>query len=177
MPKVVTATYETREEAEHATERLIAAGLMRQEISMLAPDENGGTNISFAIEPRKRIMAGVGGGALIGLLVGAVAAALLASGAVALPVIDELLAQLPFDLVALGPIPAALIGAGAGAAAGGLIGALVGLGRTEHEAVLRSADDVGPGGYVLVGVAVPQEMMRSAVSVLATAGAHKIRRV
>lgn len=175
MARVVTATYETREEAEHAAERLVAAGLMRQEISMLAPDDNGGA-ISFAIEPRKRIMAGVGGGALLGMLIGAIAAAVVALRPVVVPAIDEALAQLPFDLVALGPILAALIGAGAGAAVGGLLGGLIGLGRTEHEAVLRHTDEVGAGGYVLVGVAVPQEMMRSAVNVLATAGAHKIRR-
>ncbi|HTE50130.1 MAG TPA: hypothetical protein VK698_04605 [Kofleriaceae bacterium] len=171
MANVVTASYETREEAEHATERLIAAGLLRQEISMLAPEENGGS-FAFSLEPRKRIMAGVGGGALLGLVIGAICGAVLAL----VPLDIPQLAELPFDPVAMGPILSALIGAGAGAAVGGFLGALVGLGRTGHEAVVRAVEDVPGGGYVLVGVSVPREMMRSAVHVLATAGAHKIKR-
>jgi hypothetical protein len=171
MAQVVTASYETREEAEHATERLIAAGLMRQEISMLAPEENGGS-FNFAIEPKKRTLAGVGGGMLVGLLLGAVCGAVLALVPLDLPALD----QVPFDPVALGPILSALIGAGAGAAVGFLFGALVGALRTENEAVVRGAADVHQPGYVLVGVAVPREMMRSAVHVLSTAGAHRIQR-
>ena len=111
MANVVTASYETREEAEHATERLIAAGLLRQEISMLAPEENGGS-FAFSLEPRKRIMAGVGGGALLGLVIGAICGAVLAL----VPLDIPQLAELPFDPVAMGPILSALIGAGAGAA-------------------------------------------------------------
>lgn len=175
MAQVVTASYETREEAEHATERLIAAGLMRQEISLLAPEENGGS-FNFAIEPKKRTLAGVGGGMLVGLLLGAVCGALLALFPLDLPALDGALDQVPFDPVALGPILSGLIGAGAGAAVGFLFGALIGALRTENEAVVRGAADVHNPGYVLVGVAVPREMMRSAVHVLSTAGAHRIQR-
>lgn len=171
MANVVTASYETREEAEHAAERLIAAGLMRQEISMLAPEENGGS-FNFVIAPKKRTLAGVGGGMLVGLVLGAVSGAVLALVALDLPVLD----RLAFDPVALGPMLSALIGAGAGAAVGFLFGALIGALRTENEAVVRGAGDVHQPGYVLVGVAVPREMMRSAVHVLSTAGAHRIQR-
>jgi len=177
MAKVVTATYESREDAERATERLIASGLLPQEISMLAPTDNGGS-CSFSIEPHKRTLAGIGGGALLGLIVGALCGAALALFPAALWWAEPWLGQLPFEPAGIGLVASALIGAGAGAAAGGLLGALVGLFRTEHEAVLRHSDAerVGSPSCVLVGVAVPQEMLRSAVKVLAHEGAYKIKR-
>jgi hypothetical protein len=171
MTKVVTASYESRQDAEHAAERLIAAGLMRQEISMLAPDEGG--TVSFAIEPRRRTLAGLGGGALLGLVVGAVCASILAMVPLSIPGLD--LDQLPIDFAALGPIPAALAGAGAGAVLGALLGAVIGLGRTKHEAILRDIDHLRDS-YVLLGVAVPPEMVRSAVNVMHTAGALSVKR-
>jgi hypothetical protein len=171
MSNVVTASYESREDAEEAAERLIAAGLTRQEISMLASEDVGGS-VSFSIEPRKRTLAGVGGGALLGLIIGAISGVLLAIVPVAIAGLQEM----GLDFEVMGPLVSGLIGAGAGAAAGGMLGGLIGLFRTEHEAVLRNGDKVGNISYVLVGVVVPREMLRSAVSLLATAGAHKIKR-
>ena len=171
MARVVTASYLSREAAEHAAERLIAAGLTREEISLLAPEDGGGTYV-FSIEPRKRTLAGVGGGALLGLLIGAVCGALLA-------LVPDLIRGVDFfglDFANAGPVVSALAGAGAGAAVVGLLGGLVGLSRTEHEAVMRNGDRIGNVGYVLLGVAVPQEMVRSAVTVLDTAGAERIHR-
>lgn len=171
MTRVVTASYENREDAQYAAERLVAAGLMRQEISVLAPEEGG--TVSFAIEPRRRTLAGLGGGSLLGLMVGAVCAAVLAMVPLSIPGLDP--AQLPIDFARLGPIPSALIGAGAGALIGSFLGAVIGLGRTKHEAILRDVDHLRDS-YVLVGVAVPPEMVRSAVSVMNTAGALSIKR-
>ncbi|HWM85837.1 MAG TPA: hypothetical protein VNO33_08360 [Kofleriaceae bacterium] len=171
MARVVTASYESREDAQYAAERLIASGLTREEVSLLAPEHNGG-RYAFAIEPRKRTLAGIGGGAILGLIIGAVCGALLALAPVAIPALD----QLGFDFEGTGPVVSALMGAGAGAAAVGLLGGLFGLSRTKHEAVMRDGDEIGAAGYVLVGVAVPREMVRSAVTVMSTAGAHKIKR-
>jgi hypothetical protein len=171
MARVITASFLSREEAEDATERLMAAGLTRREISVLAPEENGGSHV-FSLEPRRTFLAGVGGGALLGMLVGAVCGALLALLPVAVPELE----RLGLDFAAVGPVVSALMGAGAGAAVLGLLGGLFGLRRTEHEAVLRDGDRVGAGSYVLVGVAAPPEMMRSAVHLLANTGAHKIVR-
>lgn len=171
MARVITASFLSREEAEDATERLMAAGLTRREISVLAPDDGGGS-YTFSIEPRRPFLAGVGGGALLGMLIGAVCGALLALSPVAVPEVD----RIGLDFAAMGPVVSALMGAGAGAAIIGLLGGLFSLRRTEHEAVLRDGDRIGAGGYVLVGVAAPPEMMRSVVHLLANTGAYKIVR-
>jgi len=171
MARVITASFLSREEAEDATERLMAAGLTRREISVLAPEDTGGS-YTFSIEPRRTFLAGVGGGSLLGMLIGAACGALLALLPVAVPELD----RLGLDFAAVGPVVSALMGAGAGAAVMGLLGGLFGLRRTEHEAVLRDGDRVGAGGYVLVGVAAPPEMMRSAAHLLANTGAYKIVR-
>ncbi len=173
MARVITASFLSREEAEDATERLVAAGLTRGEVSMLAPEDSGGSYV-FSIEPRRTFLAGVGGGALLGMLIGAMCGALLALSPVAVPEVERLAERLGLDFAAIGPVVSALMGAGAGAAVIGLLGGLFGLRRTEHEAILRDGDRVGAGGYVLVGVAAPPEMMRSAAHLLANTGAYKI---
>jgi hypothetical protein len=109
-------------------------------------------------------MAGVGGGALIGLVVGALVGALQAMAGITIP---------SLDVVTGGPLVSAMVGAGAGAAVGGLIGALVGMLRVHHETVIVNGHEPG---LTLVGVAAPRNMARSAEELLQTAGACKITR-
>lgn len=161
MAKILTGTYRTREGALRAASRLIEAGFTRDEVCLLAPDDPGA---HFAVRPKHETMAGVGGGAIIGLIIGALVGGLQAMAAVMLPVID---------VVAGGPLVSALVGAGAGAAIGGLIGALVGATRVHHETVVVNRHDPG---FTLVGVTAPRNMARSAEELLAIAGACKITR-
>lgn len=161
MAKILTGSYLTREGAVRAAKRLIDAGFTRDEVCLLAPDNAGA---HFAVRTRHETMAGVGGGALIGLLVGALVGALQAMAAITIPAID---------IVTGGPLVSALVGAGAGAAVGGLVGALVGVMRVHHETVIVNGHEPG---LALVGVAAPRNMARSAEELLQTAGACKITR-
>lgn len=159
MSKILTGTYRTREGAVRAANRLIEAGFTRDEVCLLAPNDPGA---HFAVKTKHETMAGVGGGALIGLVVGALVGALQAVAAVTIPALD---------VVAGGPHVSALIGAGAGAAIGGLIGALVGTLRVHHETVVAQGTEPG---FTLVGVAAPRNMARSAEELLHVAGACRI---
>lgn len=161
MSKILTGTYRTREGALRAAERLIDAGFTRDEVCLLAPNDPG---VHFAVKTKHETMAGVGGGALIGLMVGALAGALSALAAVTIPALNFLTGD---------PLLSALSGAGAGAAVGGLIGALVGAARVHHETVVVNGHDPG---YTLVGVTAPSNMVRSAEELLQIAGATTITR-
>jgi len=163
MAKILTGTYRTREGAVRAAERLIDAGFTRDEVCLLAPDDSGA---HFAVRTVHETMAGVGGGALIGLMVGALVGALQAMAAITIPALD---------IVTGGPVVSAMVGAGAGAAVGGLIGALFGVLRVHHETVIVSGHAHEPG-LTLVGVAAPRNMVRSAEELLQTAGACKVTR-
>lgn len=161
MPKILTGTYRTRESAVRAAGRLIDAGFTREEVCLLAPDDPGA---HFAVRTVHETLAGVGGGAVIGLLVGALAGALQAIAAITIPTLD---------IVTGGPVVSALVGAGAGAAVGGLIGALVGATRVHYETVVVNGHDPG---LMLVGVTAPRNMARSAEELLRIAGARAITR-
>jgi hypothetical protein len=161
MAKILTGSYRTREGAVRAAERLIDAGFTRDEVCLLAPNDPGA---HFAVRTRHETMAGVGGGALIGLLVGALAGALQVMAAITIPALD---------IATGGPLVSVLVGAGLGSAVGGLVGALVGVSRVHHEAVIVDAHEPG---LALVGVAAPRNMARSAEELLQIAGACKVTR-
>jgi len=161
MSKILTGTYRTREGALRAAERLIDAGFTRDEVCLLAPNDPG---VHFAVRTKHETMAGVGGGALIGLVIGALAGALQAMAAVTIPALSFLTGD---------PVVSAMVGAGLGAAAGGLVGGLVGVSRVHHEAVVVSGHDPG---FTLVGVTAPSNMARSAEELMQIAGATKVTR-
>jgi hypothetical protein len=161
MAKVLTGSYRTRERAVRAAGRLIDAGFTREEVCLLAPDDAGA---HFAVKTRHETLAGVGGGALIGMVIGALAGAVQAMAAITIPALD---------VVSGGPVVSALVGSGVGAAVGSLIGALVGVTRVHHETVIVRGHEPG---LTLVGVAAPSNMARSAEELLHMAGACKITR-
>jgi hypothetical protein len=76
-------------------------------------------------------------------------------------------------LVAAGPIVATLAGLGAGAAAGGLTGALIGMGMPEHEAKFFN-EEIERGG-ILVGVYSHDDRIDQARKILEAAGSEKVR--
>src|SRR5437764_2642121 len=120
----VYGIFRSRDQAENAVDRLIAAGFRTEDVSVLLP-ENVGTK-DFAHEKNTKAPEGTTTGAVTGGVVGGTLGLLAGIGALAIPGLG------PF--IAAGPIMGALAGAGAGGAVGGLVGALVGMGIPEYEA-------------------------------------------
>jgi hypothetical protein len=124
MNASVYCTTKTTEQAENIVLELKQAGFTSDDISALLPDKRGTKD--FAHEHSTKAPEGATTGGAAGLGVGAAVGWLAGIGALAIPGVG------PF--IAAGPIMAALGGAAVGTAAGGIIGALVGLGIPEFEA-------------------------------------------
>lgn len=135
----VTAIFKTRHAAEEALRKIEAIGITSDKVSMLVNDETRGK--AFNIEKGTKSDTGFTAGATVGGLVGAIAAGLMAAGAIAIP---------GLNLVVSGYLVSALAGLGAGAATGGLIGALVGMGYEENEA--KFYEDELKNGNILLAV-------------------------
>lgn len=161
MSKLVTAIFHSRSSAEMAVDELSRAGFAPEDISLLMSDSTQGRE--FAMKKGTKLPEGTATGATVGGVVGAVAAGLAAVGTLAVP---------GLALVAAGPVVAALAGLGAGAAAGGLTGALIGLGLPEHEAKFYDKE-IEKGG-MLVGVYAHDDRQKVARDILEAAGAEKV---
>lgn len=162
MATLVSGIFRSRADAERAVEDLIHYGWSRDDISLLMSDATRGREFGMAMATKAP--EGAATGATIGGVIGAVAAGLVALGIVALPGIG---------LVAAGPIVATLAGLGAGAAAGGLTGALIGLGIPEHEAKFYN-EEIERGG-LLVGVYTHEDRASQARKILDAAGAERVK--
>ena len=125
MPNVI-GTFDNSSQAQAAVERLINAGIDRDQISLVTRDYDHDKN---ADETREHA-SGAGKGAGIGAALGGVGGLIAGLAGLAIPGIGPILAAGPIA-AALG---GALGGAGLGAAAGGLIGALTDMGVPEEEA-------------------------------------------
>lgn len=124
MKASVYCITKTVTQAESIIAALKAAGFSNNDISALLPDKRGTKD--FAHEHNTKAPEGAATGGVAGLGVGAALGWLAGIGALAIPGVG------PF--IAAGPIMAALGGAALGSAAGGVIGALVGMGIPEFEA-------------------------------------------
>jgi hypothetical protein len=162
MASLVTGLFRSRASAERAVEDLMHYGWSRDDISLLMSDATRGREFGLAMATKAP--EGAATGATIGGVLGAIAAGLVALGVIALPGIG---------LVAAGPIVATLAGLGAGAAAGGLTGALIGLGLPEHEARFYN-EEIERGG-ILVGVYTHDDRADQARKILDAAGAEKVK--
>ena len=134
----VYGIYNSREAAEGAVDRLLAANFRNEDISVLLQD-NVGTK-DFAHEKHTKAPEGATTGAVAGGVIGGTLGALIGLGALAIPGVGP--------LIAAGPIIGALTGLGSGGVVGGLIGALVGLGIPEYEAK-RYEGRIKQGGILL----------------------------
>ena len=124
MKASVYCITKTLTQAEVIIAALKNAGFSNNDISALLPDKRGTKD--FAHEHNTKAPEGAAAGGAAGLGVGAAVGWLAGIGALAIPGVG------PF--IAAGPIMAALGGAAIGTAAGGVIGALVGMGIPEFEA-------------------------------------------
>jgi hypothetical protein len=162
MAKLVTGVFKTRAAAERAIDELIHFGFSRDDISVLMSDSTRGRE--FSMQMATKAPEGAATGATIGGVVGALAAGLVALGVITVP---------GLGLVAAGPIVATLAGLGAGAAAGGLTGGLIGLGLPEREAKFYN-EAVEMGG-ILVGVYTHDDRVAQARKILDAAEAESVR--
>lgn len=130
----------TVEQAEIIVLELKESGFNADAISALLPDKRGTKD--FAHEHSTKAPEGATTGGIAGLGIGAALGWLAGIGALAIPGLG------PF--IAAGPIMAALGGAAVGTAAGGIVGALVGMGIPELEA--KRYDEKIRGGNILLSV-------------------------
>jgi hypothetical protein len=152
-PKMVTAVFRDRANAQAAYDMLRARGYLDNEINVLMSDKTRSTYFATTEEEKEKHKAGtmategMGVGGAIGTAVGATLAAVAAIGStIVLPVFG--------GLVVAGPLAAALAGGGAGALTGGLVGALVGWGIPESNA--KAYEEALREGGVAIGV-VPRD--------------------
>lgn len=162
MATLVTGIFKTRSGAERAVDDLISNGFSRDDISLLMSDMTRGRE--FGVEMATKAPEGAAAGATVGGVLGAIAAGLVALGTIVVP---------GLGLLAAGPVVAILAGLGAGAAAGGLTGALIGLGIPEHEA--KFYNDAIERGGILVGAYAHDDKKDVARIILDAAGADKVK--
>ncbi|MEE1654735.1 hypothetical protein VB618_00880 [Microvirga sp. CF3062] len=154
----ITAFFDTYEEAARAVQRLEAARMPDFEISLVSNNFNDAYthHASRSFEPDGSSHHFAGATAAAGTVAGAGAGLLAGLGTVAIPGFGP--------VIAAGWIVSTLVGAGAGAAVGGLTGALADAGLTDDEA-RTYADGVRRGG-ALVTVKVDEAQMDRVVSTL-----------
>lgn len=168
MTRTVVALFDDFNSANAALRELVDNGFSRDDISMIASD-NEGEYGRYLETGRERDVdtsgaaAGAGVGAGIGAAIGGLGGLLIGLGALTIPGIGP--------VIAAGPLAAALTGlagAGAGAVAGGvtggLIGALVDMGVPEETAQYY-AEGVRRGGHLLT-IRTADHMTDRAVDIL-----------
>jgi uncharacterized membrane protein len=121
--RTVVAVFHSIGEANRAVQRLLDAGVTRDDISLVANKSTADEHLTEGVEDPSQ---NIGTGAGVGAAIGGTSGLLLALAGLALPGVGPVLAA--------GPLVAALGGAGLGAAVGGMVGALVNLGIPEDEA-------------------------------------------
>ncbi len=150
MKASVYCTTKTVTQAENIINELKVSGFSNNDISALLPDKRGTKD--FAHEHNTKAPEGATAGGVAGLGVGAAVGWLAGIGVLAIPGVG------PF--IAAGPIMAALGGAAVGTAAGGVIGALVGMGIPEFEA--KRYDAKIREGNILISVHTEDGRQRDA---------------
>lgn len=160
---VVFCTADSSARAISIVDRLHRSGFPDSDISLLTPDQGGASGVG--VEAGSKAPEGAVTGAGTGLLLGGALGWMAGIGALAIPGLG------PF--IAAGPIMAALGGAAVGSAAGGVTGALVGMGFTEYEA--KQFHTYLTDGHALISVAVANDVAESrAKEIFRDAGADNI---
>jgi hypothetical protein len=156
MPQNVIAVFRNGEDAARAVDELISAGFPRRDVSLLVSDD-----VRRTLAPEDKAAKGAATGSALGAIAGGLTA--IASLAV------------PGGVFAAGPLLALLGGAVVGAAGGGLVGFLVGLGIPEHRA--RTYEQtVREGGYLVAAKATTRDRAEAAERIFERNGAAQMDR-
>jgi len=153
--KTVVALYDKLSDAHEALRELTEAGVRREDISLLAadPDKTAGADLATM---KAADASPASEGAVIGGVVGGLAGLVLGLSSLTIPGLGP--------IIAAGPLASMLVGAGIGAAGGGLLGALVGWGVPETEAGYYS--EAVRRGSTLVAVRAPEADVPRLVEIL-----------
>ena len=155
--------YPSLAQAERGVDALVRERFSHDDISVLAPDQQGTKD--FAHEKHTKAPEGTTTGVAAGGALGGTLGLLAGVGALAIPGLG------PF--IAAGPIMGALAGLGVGGAVGGLVGALVGMGIPEYEAK-RYEGRIKDGGILLSVHCATSEEITRAKEILKRTGAEDI---
>lgn len=144
MDMVTTGLFDTYEHARQAVADLEANGVPHRSISLVANNSDNRYDNSVVTaddaDPNDAVADGAGTGASLGTVVGGGAGLLAGLGILAIPGVGP--------VVAAGWLVAPALGAGVGAASGGLLGSLVGAGVSETDAHVY-AEGVRRGGTLV----------------------------
>src|ERR1700683_185838 len=154
----------TRSGAEKAADALIRGGFPTADISVLLPENLGGTK-DMGTEKATKAPEGAAAGATTGGIIGGTLGVLAGIGLLAIPGLG------PF--IAAGPIMAGLAGLGVGGAVGGVTGALIGMGIPEYEAK-RYEGRLQKGGILLSVHCDTSDEIKRAKEVLKNTNAEDI---
>ena len=171
MKHWITGSFDNRADAEEAVDRLTELGYSRSDVSVMMNEDTrtrhfgdgADAGVAGTHDRGSNIAKGAAGGGMIGGTLGAVVAAIVGTGAVGLTVATGGVAA-PFIA---GPIAAMLAAGGAGAAAGSIVGGLVGAGMPEADA--RRAETDVSGGHIVVSVHADDTDMANVRRVMGTA--------
>ena len=163
MKSAVFAIVPSAIQAEAIVEELRLSGFLNSDVSVLFPDVEGSREFAHTKSTKAPEGAVIGGSA--GGVLGGFAGWLISIGVLSIPGAGPLLAA--------GPLFAALSGAALGVAAGGLSGALAGLGFPEYEAKLYAGKLRDGNILIAVHVENPQERI-VARQIFERAQAHDI---
>lgn len=155
--KTVVGLYDKLSDAHDAVRELTEAGVRREDISMVAadPDRVAGNDLE-GVKPADTTVGPASEGAVIGGVVGGLTGLVIGLSALTIPGLGP--------IIAAGPLASMLVGAGLGAAGGGLLGALVGWGVPEHEAGYYT--EAVRRGSTLVAVRAPESDVPHIIEVL-----------
>jgi len=147
MTQTVVGVFEQTADAERAVADLIASGIAREKISLVTPQQQEHVHIPGAnVEHVEDMAIGAVGGGLLGGMLGA----LVGMVAIAIPGIGPVIAAGPLAAALGGAAGATMVlGAGAGAVGGGILGALTWAGIT-HEEALVYEDLIRRGGTLVM---------------------------
>lgn len=159
--KAVAGIFDNNVTADRAVASLLDQGFTKDQISLIMSDKTHKTLFSSTDDEANRIAKGGIMGAAVGGTLGAFLAGLTTVGIIALP---------GGSLLAVGPIVAALYGAGAGGAFGGLSGALISAGFVADEAN-RFEDEVKSGKAIVIVHVANDEQAAAAKMALSVSGA------
>ncbi len=144
----VTGIFNKRTDAENAITEINKLGVSGEDISYVFMDKDSKMVDGHAADSTS-VGEGISAGATTGLMIGAVAGLVVASGI--LPGLGALFVAGPLAaaLGLTGAVATTVAGALTGAAAGGLVGALVGLGVSESDAAMYQ-EELKKGGILVV---------------------------